>query len=246
MPITDRPRPILRRGERERGEAVRASDRAYEALRKDIVEWRLLPGQVLGEVEQSERFGISRTPIREALSRLTADGLTETHRGRGVVVSQVSLDDVRALFELREALDCRAAKLASRRRDAATFERLASDLAAVRDHLDTAGADRTGYYDLVERMDRAIDEAAANPYLTAAQRPLRLHLARVRKLSRTNPGRLSRAATEHAQIARAIAEGDEELAEAATRVHLANSLHAVLTTPVREWIQPAPPLEAAG
>ncbi|MEX5260027.1 GntR family transcriptional regulator [Kocuria sp. CPCC 205263] len=225
---------------------MRASDRAYEALREDIVEWRLLPGQVLGEVEQSERFGISRTPIREALSRLTADGLAEAHRGRGVVVSQVSLEDVRALFELREALDCRAARLAARRRDPVAFQELAAELEAVVAQLHGPGIDRAGYYDLVERMDRAIDEATANPYLTAAQRSLRLHLARVRKLSRTNPDRLARAAAEHAQIARAVAEGSEELAEAATRVHLANSLQAVLTTPVREWVQPAPPLEAAG
>ena len=225
---------------------MRASDRAYEALREDIVEWRLLPGQVLGEVEQSERFGISRTPIREALSRLTADGLAEAHRGRGVVVSQVSIEDVRALFELREALDCRAARLAARRRDAAAFHRLAAELEAVGGRLRGQGTDRAGYYELVERMDQAIDDAAANPYLAAAQRSLRLHLARVRKLSRTNPERLVRAAAEHAQIARAVAEGAEELAEAATRVHLANSLHAILTTPVREWVQPAPPLDAAG
>ncbi|MFF0904728.1 UNVERIFIED_CONTAM: GntR family transcriptional regulator [Kocuria sp. CPCC 205316] len=225
---------------------MRASDRAYEALREDIVEWRLLPGQVLGEVEQSERFGISRTPIREALSRLTADGLAEAHRGRGVVVSQVSLEDVRALFELREALDCRAARLAARRRDPVAFQGLAAELEAVVAQLHGPGTDRAEYYDLVERMDRAIDEATANPYLTAAQRSLRLHLARVRKLSRTNPDRLARAAAEHAQIARAVADGSEELAEAATRVHLANSLQAVLTTPVREWVQPAPPLEAAG
>ncbi|MFF0988683.1 GntR family transcriptional regulator [Kocuria nitroreducens] len=225
---------------------MRASDRAYEALREDIVEWRLLPGQVLGEVEQSERFGISRTPIREALSRLTADGLAEAHRGRGVVVSQISLDDVRALFELREALDCRAARLAARRRDPTVFEGLAAELDTVVAQLDGPGTDRTGYYDLVERMDQAIDEATNSPYLTAAQRSLRLHLARVRKLSRTNPDRLARAAAEHAQIARAIADGSEEVAEAATRVHLANSLQAVLTTPVREWVSPAPPLEAAG
>ena len=225
---------------------MRASDRAYEALREDIVEWRLLPGQVLGEVEQSERFGISRTPIREALSRLTADGLAEAHRGRGVVVSQVSLEDVRALFELREALDCRAARLAARRRDPVAFQGLAAELEAVVAQLHGPGTDRAEYYDLVERMDRAIDEATANPYLTAAQRSLRLHLARVRRLSRTNPERLARAAAEHAQIARAVADGSEELAEAATRVHLANSLQAVLTTPVREWVQPAPPLEAAG
>ena len=67
---------------------MRASDRAYAALRDDITEWRLLPGTVLAEVEQSERLGVSRTPLREALSRLTAEGLTTTAGSRGVGVSR--------------------------------------------------------------------------------------------------------------------------------------------------------------
>ncbi|WHF23808.1 GntR family transcriptional regulator [Kocuria rhizophila] len=63
--------------------------------------WRLTPGQALGEVDLSERLGDLRTPVREALSRLTADGLTQPHNGRGVVVSATSSEDVRALNELR-------------------------------------------------------------------------------------------------------------------------------------------------
>ena len=78
---------------------MRAGERAYRELRADIVSWRLTPGQVLGEVDLSERLGISRTPVREALSRLTAYGLTEPHNGRGVVVSAISSEDVRALYE---------------------------------------------------------------------------------------------------------------------------------------------------
>jgi DNA-binding GntR family transcriptional regulator len=65
-------------------EVMRASDRAYAALREDIIEWRLRPGTVLAEVEQSERLGVSRTPVREALGRLTAEGLTTAAGGRGV------------------------------------------------------------------------------------------------------------------------------------------------------------------
>ena len=64
---------------------MRAGERAYRELRADIVSWRLVPGQVLGEVDLSERLGISRTPVREALSRLTAVGLTAPHNRRGVV-----------------------------------------------------------------------------------------------------------------------------------------------------------------
>ena len=93
----------------------RASDRAYEALRSEILDGVLLPGTVLGEVEQSARLGVSRTPLREALSRLTADALVEPS-GRGLVVTELSTDSIRELYELRQALEEQAARLAAARR----------------------------------------------------------------------------------------------------------------------------------
>ncbi|HLU63119.1 MAG TPA: GntR family transcriptional regulator, partial [Protaetiibacter sp.] len=107
----------------------RASDRAYETLRREILQWRLAPGTVLGEVEQAGRLGISRTPLREALSRLAADGLVETQAGRGLVVASVSPEVVRGLFELREALETAASALAAQRGDPAVFAELAEEFA---------------------------------------------------------------------------------------------------------------------
>lgn len=206
---------------------MRASDRAYAMLREDIVEWRLPPGTVLGEVEQSQRLGISRTPLREALGRLTAEGLAAPHNGRGVVVTPISAETVGALFELRQALECQAAALAAGRRDPAVFRELRSEFDAAAARL---GADpeedpaRQGYYALVARLDTAIDAAAANPYLTQALGNVRLHLARVRRLAKDNPARLRETASEHATIAGAIASGDPAMAAAATAVHLHKSL----------------------
>ncbi len=95
---------------------MRASERAYKTLREEILDWSLLPGTVLAEVEQSERLGVSRTPLREALGKLNAEGLTRAARGgRGVVVSDISLEDVDQLFELRETLECKAVALAAER-----------------------------------------------------------------------------------------------------------------------------------
>src|SRR5690606_23152034 len=102
-------------------DVMRASDKAYEELRTDIVEWRLRPGAVLGEVEQAERLGVSRTPLREALARLVADGLAVQQRGRGAVVSDVSLEHVDDLFALRRALEIESARIAARRADPAVF-----------------------------------------------------------------------------------------------------------------------------
>jgi DNA-binding GntR family transcriptional regulator len=208
---------------------MRASDRAYAALREDIIEWRLLPGTVLAEVEQSERLGVSRTPLREALSRLTAEGLT-TAGGRGVVVTDISLDDIDELFELRETLEGKAAALAAERGDSAVFRELQEELLAAPALISSADPARHDYYGLVGRLDEAIDAAISNSYLAQAMRSLRVHLVRVRRLAADDAGRLTAAATEHAAIAEAIAAGNPRLAEAATTVHLHRSLSHVKAT----------------
>jgi DNA-binding GntR family transcriptional regulator len=208
---------------------MRASDKAYAALRDDIVEWRLAPGTVLAEVEQSERLGVSRTPLREALGRLTAEGLT-TAGGRGVVVTDISLEDIDELFELRETLEGKAAALAARRGDAATFERLRQELLRAPELISGDEPALHDYYELVGRLDTAIDAAISNSYLAQAMRSLRVHLVRIRRLAADDACRLTAAAAEHAAIAEAIAAGNPKLAEAATIVHLHRSLSHVKAT----------------
>ena len=210
---------------------MRASDRAYRALRQEIVEGDLPPGALLGEVEQSARLGLSRTPLREALSRLVADGLAAPATGRGVVVTAVSLDEAPQLFDLRIALETLAARRAAEhiaepvngnatREDfaelAASFEQATAQLAE--------GEDPTAYYALTAQLDAALDAASGNSYLAESLRGLRLHLGRLRRLARNSPARLAASAQEHAAIARAIAAGDPDLAAASTIVHLHQAL----------------------
>lgn len=239
---------------------MRASERAYQKLRADITQWRLRPGAVLGEVDLSERLGISRTPVREAISRLVADGLAEPAGGRGFAVSHISEDDVRKLYDLRDVLDTRAAALAAEHVNAAqrantadyattaqhnntaqltntaagvsaaTFTQLAQSFAHTAQELGTEHTAHPGYYELIEQLDAAIDHAANNPYLTQAQASVRLRLARVRRLSTSNPDRLIAAANEHRAISEAIASGSPQLAIATTRVHLSNALKNALAS----------------
>jgi DNA-binding GntR family transcriptional regulator len=203
---------------------MRASDRAYAALREDIIEWRLRPGTVLAEVEQSERLGVSRTPVREALGRLTAEGLTTASGGRGVVVTDISLDSIDELFELRETLEVRAAALAAERGEPGVFAELHAELLRAPGLLSEKDPARHDYYALVGRLDEAIDAAISNSYLAQAMRSLRVHLVRVRRLAADDAARLHAAAAEHAAIAEAIAAGNPRLAEAATTLHLHRSL----------------------
>ncbi|WP_104182218.1 GntR family transcriptional regulator [Arthrobacter sp. B0490] len=208
---------------------MRASDRAYALLRSDIVEWRLAPGDVLAEVEQSARLGVSRTPLREALARLVADGLAAPHAGRGVVVSAISLEAVTDVFEVRLPLECAAVRLAASRGDRGVFTALAAEFALAGRLIEDDDGAQDAYYALVARLDQCIDAAAGNRYLLQAQKPIRTHLARVRRLARDNPERLLASAREHEQIALALASGNADLAEASMRVHLHHSLQHLLT-----------------
>lgn len=204
---------------------MRASDRAYHVLLDQIQSGELPPGTVLGEVEQATRLGVSRTPMREALSRLAAERLVEQASPRVTVVADIDADDIRDLFVVRRALEESAARLAAAHPDHADFAELATQFANASVEGDDA---RDAYYALISRFDEQLDAAADNDHLGAALRTVRTHLVRVRRLARYHPDRLAASVSEHRLIAEAIAAGDAELAAHATHVHLHNALTSIL------------------
>jgi DNA-binding GntR family transcriptional regulator len=211
---------------------VRQGERVYAALRAEILDWRLPPGTVLGEVELSQRLGVSRTPVREALPRLAREGLVRMKPGRGAVVSELSMTSIAKLFQMREALETYVARLAARRGDAGIFERLCGEFEEARQRVSSeaaSDADYAAYYELIQRFDAAIEGAADNPYLSTALDELRAHLARLRRLAKHSSARLLQSVDEHLSICRAICDRDEILAAQATAVHIHNSLRHILT-----------------
>ncbi|RGE23821.1 GntR family transcriptional regulator [Leucobacter sp. wl10] len=207
---------------------MRASDRAYAVLLDEIQSGALTPGSVVAEVEQAERLGVSRTPMREAIGRLAADGLVRHQSPRVLVVSGFDADDIRELFEARRALEETSARLAAERGDREIFRALATDFAEARPEAGELAAD--DYYALIARFDAAVDAAVDNGYLTSALRTIRTHLVRARRLARDNRARLRASVEEHVLIARAIADADAELAAHATHVHLHNALASILSS----------------
>lgn len=204
---------------------IRASDRAYETLLEEIQSGALAAGAVLAEAEQAARLGVSRTPMREALRRLAADGLAVQQSPRVTVVAALDADDIGALFEIRRALEETSARLAAQRGDVLVFAALADEFR----HVDLARAEgRDAYYALIARFDAELDAAVGNDYLGSALRTVRTHLVRVRRMARDKPERLAASAGEHLLIARALASRDADLAAHATHIHLHNALESVL------------------
>ncbi len=209
---------------------VRASERAYRQLRGEILDGLLAPGTGLLEVEQSARIGVSRTPLRAAIARLIADGLVAGRPGRGFMVTEMSVDSIVELYEVRRALEEHAARIAAERRDPEVFEALRVQFLAAPELLQHGEAGLRRYYELIAEFDLALDAAVENPFLVGALAGVRTHLARIRRLARDNPDRLRHAAAEHLLIVDAVLAGDSSLAAHATHVHLHQSLTSVLAT----------------
>src|SRR5699024_4501289 len=159
---------------------------------------------VLNEAEQSERLGVSRTPLRETLRQLQAEGLVVPGKGRTQEVSNLSSSEVRHLFELREALETHAARLAARRRsESQIFTALSRRFRSSGSLLVTEDPDRHEYFALISQFDKAIDRAIDSPHLLANLQWVRTHVERARRLSWHKTQRLVYAAQEHALIAEA-------------------------------------------
>jgi DNA-binding GntR family transcriptional regulator len=130
--------------------------RLYAALKHEILANRLQQGQPLAEVELARRLGASRTPLREALLRLEADGLVRIEPRRGAFVHQLTVADFLEINELRSVLEPYAARLATLRIDAHTIQALQTRLAAIPpSHPDEAGSRR------LEELDADVHRALA-------------------------------------------------------------------------------------
>ena len=189
-------------------------ERVLATLRQDIIAGRLRPGDRLVERELAERFGISRVPVREAIRALVAEGFVHFETPRRTVVRRLTPNDVRELFELREALEIYAAGLAATR---ATPE----DLAEVAELLDRAAAvteagDAEVITDINSRLHDSIVTIAGNTLLTAALEPV---AGRLRWMTRRNE-EWPQLLVEHRELYEAIASGDPDRARAHALAHV--------------------------
>ena len=203
-------------------------DEVSERLRNDILTLELEPGTPLSEVELGSRFGTSRTPVRESLQRLSAEGLVKMIPGCGAFVAAVWIRDIVELFQMREALETYAARLAARSTTREMLIPFVERMEAMRDEI-RAGRN-ADYYLLCAEADRTIAVVAGNERIGTALAELWVQVGRARRLSSTNPRRLEDSVGEHVAILSAIVAGDEEAAGAAIASHVKGSLHNILAS----------------
>jgi DNA-binding GntR family transcriptional regulator len=218
--------------------ATGKSEAVYERLKSDIESLRLRPGARLSEVRLGQELGASRTPVREAIRRLDAEGLVVFVPGEVARVAPISLGGVRALFDFRMLLEPPAAASvatagASEERVLVPFrgllERLEEFDESFRER-DAAAQSRSyqEFYEVTEGFDQAVIAACRNPYLARTIRDLRSQTVRLRHLSHSGPRRMLTSLEEHRAMLKAVLQGDAQAAEAACRHHLAQTLQALI------------------
>ncbi len=200
------------------------AQRAYDVLFAAIQGGTLAPGSRKREVELTEWLGMSRTPLRDALQRLEAQGLLRLEPYRGVLISRLDRPAVVELYTARAYAEGAAAALAARMAGPAEVE-------AMRDILDRerrSAADPAEGARLNRLLHGAIHDCSRNRYLLSTLRELSALLALVGNATRRNPTRVVEALEEHTALVGAIAAGDATAAERCARLHVSNAQRCVL------------------
>jgi DNA-binding GntR family transcriptional regulator len=195
-----------------------------ERLREQIFSHELAPGTWLDEQGLALAFGISRTPMREAIKVLASEGLVCTKMNKGAYVTQVDRHDLEQIFTVLSLLEGQAAKETAMK---ATEEQL-TKLDDLHHRLEKAAADRDleQFFEINVRFHDLIQEIAGNKWMNGVIVDLRKVLKLQRRDSLSRSGRLLSSLVEHREILQAILKRDPLAAEAAMRQHLARGLEA--------------------
>ena len=208
------------------------AERAYEQVRAAIVENRYLPGQRLVEQRIAEELGLSRTPVREALRMLEAEGLVVSERNRGAIVRPLSPTEVADLYGLRIRLESYAVEVATERATEAEFGELLASADAFSEIRGTVDVDTVDGVRLIHGANQAFHEAII---AAARHRRLATMLARTvdiplvfQAFRSFGPAEIERSDTFHHLIVSAIARRDGPRAAALMAEHIAQGRDAVL------------------
>jgi DNA-binding GntR family transcriptional regulator len=206
---------------RDQGDSGTTAEAVYRALRQGIVHGKLAPGERLRSDALANELRVSRTPVREALRKLEAEGLVE-HSGSRLVVRALSEQDLTELFYVREALEGMAARLAA---ENAT----PSEIAEIRELLDDMETvRRRGALEMLRRLTgefhQLISRASHNNRLVQALTTLLDNVRKIQTSTLFGEGRAAQALQEHRELLAAITAGHGDRAEMLARAHRRKTL----------------------
>ncbi|BAH49743.1 GntR family transcriptional regulator [Rhodococcus opacus] len=201
------------------------ADRAYEIVRERLVMLDIRPGEPINDDRLAEELGFGRTPVREALKRLERERLVIAYPRRGTFATAVDMTDLADISEIRKQLEPNAAARAARTasQDArARLSALADEIAQIDDSEDPRDVLRKDV-----RVHREIYRASGNPHLEDILVSLDAHATRIWCLFLDRLPDVASHVREHAELLRAIVDGDGDTASALTLAHVAGFEQAI-------------------
>ena len=187
-------------------------------LADEIVRGVLAPGATLDEMDLAQRYGVSRTPVREAIRQLAASGLIEVRAHRGAVVARPSEDQLSGMFEAMAELEALCAGLAAERKTGAERRALEAVHEEMRALIHVGDPQR--FHEINESFHGTIYAGAHNNYLAEITLATRVRVQPFRRAQFRTLGRLANSHVEHDRVVVAIMRGDRERASAAMRAHI--------------------------
>ena len=221
-----RPAAGPRRAGRPR--AATAAARIYSDLRAELVSLQRHPGEAVSEAEIALSYGVSRTPVREAILKLSDEGLLEIFPQSGIFVSRIPLAALPEAIVIRKALEATTAQMAAQRATASQILNLHSILERQRE-ADAAG-DSDAFHQADEAFHATIAELAGYPGIWTLIQQVKVHVDRYRRLTLPQVGRIGRAIGEHEAILDAIEAHDPNAARGAMELHLERLLADISAT----------------
>ncbi|MDQ2103413.1 GntR family transcriptional regulator [Azospirillum isscasi] len=198
--------------------APRSASPIYRDLRNDILSMRRRPGEPIAEARIAETYGVSRTPVHEAVLRLADEGLIDVFPQSGTYVSLIPIAALPEAGVIRRALEEATVRMAATRATASHIARLRAALEAQRELC--AACDRDGFHEADERFHALLAEVAGFPGFWALVQQVKVQVDRCRRLTLPVPGQMAKVIAEHEAIVEAVAAHDREASVLALGAHL--------------------------
>lgn len=199
---------------KNRGEQV------FETLKREILDLKLEPGRMISENEICERFGVSRTPVRDALRLLQEQGFVETVPYRGTYVTLLSLDNIKQMIYMRVAVETMVLRDFLKVQNPMTLEEIRHAIAMQKALIQTPGFEPEQFYHMDAELHSIWFGAVRRQKLWDMLQAQQLHYTRFRMLDFTTETDFTRITGEHEEIFRLICEKDEKGLEKALKDHL--------------------------
>jgi DNA-binding GntR family transcriptional regulator len=201
-------------------------EHAYLYLKKMILKGEFKAGDRLIERELAAKLKISRTPIREALFRLESQGFVKTVPRKGVVLSNISVNEVTEVFTILASLEVLAVKLASQRMDQETKTELDQK---IKELMEIEENEEENFNFEHIKMNHLINKASKSPKLFEILSGLIDYIHMAANMGYETPGRRKISLKEHIDIMKALRNQETEMAENLMRIHIENSKKAYIT-----------------